>query len=232
MQSDTFSKLRTPAGDTWLAQKRVCDQDNFTDVACSKTLLKEITANATTICDCPLNCKDILFNTAVSQSSWPSRDYAGTLIDSLKTRSKYWTDKINDYSLEDQYPLLLDEFSRNLLKLQIYYEDLNYELIKQKPAYEIEDAMSALGGQVGLWVGLSVIAIVELVELVFDLVWYLMGCDTRAAVEDEEMKAKQAAAASRRQRPHPLIPLSATATLAAGATPFYPQMYQGLVQPR
>ena len=33
------------------------------------------------------------------------------------------------------------------------------------------DLIAALGGQAGLWVGVSVIAFFELIELVYDLIW-------------------------------------------------------------
>ena len=36
------------------------------------------------------------------------------------------------------------------------------------------DLLSDLGGQVGLWMGLSVLTLFEVVELVWDLTW--LGC--------------------------------------------------------
>eukprot|EP00058_Branchiostoma_floridae_P021721 XP_002607211.1 hypothetical protein BRAFLDRAFT_67991 [Branchiostoma floridae] len=58
---------------------------------------------------------------------------------------------------------------RNLLKLNIYYEALNYEQISESPGYEEESLLGDLGGQLGLWVGMSLLSAMEVVEIFADL---------------------------------------------------------------
>ncbi|XP_078692023.1 acid-sensing ion channel 1C-like [Branchiostoma floridae x Branchiostoma belcheri] len=58
---------------------------------------------------------------------------------------------------------------RNLLKLNIYYEALNYEQISESPGYEVENLLGDLGGQLGLWVGMSLLSAMEVVEIFADL---------------------------------------------------------------
>eukprot|EP00057_Strongylocentrotus_purpuratus_P010543 XP_011665017.1 PREDICTED: acid-sensing ion channel 4-like [Strongylocentrotus purpuratus] len=53
---------------------------------------------------------------------------------------------------------------RNMAKVEIFYDEFNYEHIRQEPAYMIADLLSDIGGQLGLWVGLSIITIFEFLE--------------------------------------------------------------------
>nr|XP_006818945.1 PREDICTED: acid-sensing ion channel 2-like [Saccoglossus kowalevskii] len=63
-----------------------------------------------------------------------------------------------------------NEFVReNIVKLQVFYQDLNYEGITQSIAYTEESLASDLGGQVGLWIGISFLTLIEFIELVYDL---------------------------------------------------------------
>ncbi|GFS05171.1 amiloride-sensitive sodium channel subunit beta-like [Elysia marginata] len=54
-------------------------------------------------------------------------------------------------------------------KIQIFYEDLIYTYIDQQEAYESMNLISDLGGQLGLWLGLSAITIGELCSLLFSV---------------------------------------------------------------
>eukprot|EP00057_Strongylocentrotus_purpuratus_P018465 XP_011672939.1 PREDICTED: acid-sensing ion channel 5-like [Strongylocentrotus purpuratus] len=53
---------------------------------------------------------------------------------------------------------------RNMAKVEIFYDEFNYEYIRQDPAYTIPDLLSDIGGQLGLWLGLSIITIFEFFE--------------------------------------------------------------------
>ncbi|XP_025110816.1 acid-sensing ion channel 1-like [Pomacea canaliculata] len=52
------------------------------------------------------------------------------------------------------------------MRLQVYYDSLNYEIITEKPAYEVEQFLADIGGTLGLWIGASVLGLGELLEIV------------------------------------------------------------------
>ncbi|XP_059169932.1 acid-sensing ion channel 1C-like [Physella acuta] len=58
----------------------------------------------------------------------------------------------------------------DFLKLNIYFEDLNYERISEQPDYEIIQMFSDVGGTIGLWIGLSLLSLFELLHLIVDVV--------------------------------------------------------------
>ncbi|XP_022104029.1 acid-sensing ion channel 2-like [Acanthaster planci] len=61
-----------------------------------------------------------------------------------------------------------DYIQNNLVLLSIYYEALNAEVIEQLPEMTVPSLLAALGGNFGLFLGASVLTIVELLEYVFD----------------------------------------------------------------
>ena len=58
------------------------------------------------------------------------------------------------------------EIRQNLLRLNVYLADLSVVKHKQMPAYGMEDLFADIGGTLGLWMGVSVLTIMELLELI------------------------------------------------------------------
>ena len=68
---------------------------------------------------------------------------------------------------------------QNLLRLNVYFEDLSVVEFKQMPAYELADLFADIGGTLGLWMGISVLTIMELVELLIRLIVLLFNVETK-----------------------------------------------------
>ena len=58
----------------------------------------------------------------------------------------------------------------NILELNIFYEDLNQQVVAEEPKIQLWNMLSTIGGSMGLYVGVSVITVVELIELVASLI--------------------------------------------------------------
>ncbi|OWK11396.1 SCNN1G, partial [Cervus elaphus hippelaphus] len=55
----------------------------------------------------------------------------------------------------------------DLAKLLIFYKDLNQRSIVENPANSIEQLLSNIGGQLGLWMSCSVVCVIEIIEVFF-----------------------------------------------------------------
>lgn len=56
----------------------------------------------------------------------------------------------------------------NYVSLVIFFNDMSYQMFTDIPAYDWPKLVSDIGGQMGLWLGLSVITSIEILELLFD----------------------------------------------------------------
>ena len=59
-----------------------------------------------------------------------------------------------------------DEIKQNRISLKIYYPSLHYTVTEQVEAFTFDELMSNLGGQLGLFLGVSIITLIELLEAV------------------------------------------------------------------
>ncbi|XP_061187346.1 FMRFamide-activated amiloride-sensitive sodium channel-like isoform X1 [Saccostrea echinata] len=68
---------------------------------------------------------------------------------------------------------------QNLLRLNVYLEDLSVIEFKQMADYDIADLLSDIGGTLGLWMGISILTIMELVELAIRLLALLFKSENK-----------------------------------------------------
>uniref|UniRef100_A0A8C8VLU3 Acid sensing ion channel subunit 1 n=1 Tax=Pelusios castaneus TaxID=367368 RepID=A0A8C8VLU3_9SAUR len=57
----------------------------------------------------------------------------------------------------------------NVLVLDIFFEALNYETIEQKKAYEVAGLLGDIGGQMGLFIGASILTILEIFDYLYEV---------------------------------------------------------------
>ncbi|CAH1254342.1 ASIC5 [Branchiostoma lanceolatum] len=103
-------------------------------------------------CDCPTPCRIQTFDYFVSYAGWPNH--------------------IVEVYLGEENNVDMAYMQSNWVSIDVFYEELNFEQITQKKAMTPGDLLSGLGGQLGLFVGASVITIMEFLEYLLKRLTY------------------------------------------------------------
>nr|CAD2202286.1 unnamed protein product [Meloidogyne enterolobii] len=102
-------------------------------------------------CKCPLPCHEIGYELTYSAARWPSG-----------------TARIMECASSDE--LCLEQYRINAALIQVFYEEFNYQTLTESAAYSMTSLIADLGGLSGLWIGISIVSILEVVQLI----WFCM----------------------------------------------------------
>ncbi|KAK0403493.1 hypothetical protein QR680_016950 [Steinernema hermaphroditum] len=130
------------------ADVEVCRVETASQFNCWRSLTKQSSFN-----NCTQPCREGVYQGLVSSARWPSGS----------------TESIGG-CMEGTFPeSCYETYKNNGALVEVYYSKLNYESMKESGGYSIVSLLSDLGGQIGLWLGLSIISLVEFVILVMQV---------------------------------------------------------------
>eukprot|EP00058_Branchiostoma_floridae_P018587 XP_002604076.1 hypothetical protein BRAFLDRAFT_71634 [Branchiostoma floridae] len=110
---------------------------------CVQEVLAEVDEGKLT-CDCPLPCTMVKYSQTLSSSAWPNQ--------------------LTEDMYSSMYNLSKGYLTDNFVFLTVYYEDFSYMKISQLKAMDGGQLGSNMGGMMGLFIGASVLTLVELTE--------------------------------------------------------------------
>uniref|UniRef100_A0A0K0FBV5 Degenerin-like protein unc-105 (projected from Caenorhabditis elegans ortholog unc-105) n=1 Tax=Strongyloides venezuelensis TaxID=75913 RepID=A0A0K0FBV5_STRVS len=110
-------------------------------------LTRDISEGRYKDCICHQPCLESGYEVSFSAARWPSG-----------------TSKIME--CEASNDLCMEKYKKNAAMIQIFYEELNFETLTESPAYSLTSALADLGGLTGLWIGASVVSLLEIVALI------------------------------------------------------------------
>lgn len=113
---------------------------------------------------CPLECKEETYEISISQTRLAGDIY----LSKFKNESKYLS------SFPEQ-KLDAETLAHNLVRVNIYYDTLHYTEIIESPSITLVWLLSSIGGSLSLFLGLSVLSVVEMFEITIEIL-FLMGC--------------------------------------------------------
>ncbi|CAJ0959859.1 unnamed protein product, partial [Mesorhabditis belari] len=120
---------------------RECIQNTTIDIG------NKIADNSWDECICHQPCEETNYEVTYSAARWPSGS-----ANVMECAS-------GDY-------LCLEKYKKNAAMIQVFYEELNYETMEESPQYTLTSALADLGGLTGLWIGASVVSLLEIVSLI------------------------------------------------------------------
>jgi hypothetical protein len=107
---------------------------------------------------CPFECKTVSYSTSISYGTFPSVNYC---YDNLSL-----TVLNNDYGMNFSNCAY---FKDSMASVSIRFKELKYTDISDSPTMFLGDLIANIGGTMGLFVGVSVLSFVEIIELVIHL---------------------------------------------------------------
>ncbi|XP_033620349.1 acid-sensing ion channel 3 isoform X2 [Fukomys damarensis] len=123
----------------------VCSPQQYKD--CADPALDAIVRKET--CACPNPCAITRYAKELSMVRIPSRAAAHYLARKFNRSVAY--------------------IAENVLALDIFFEALNYETVDQKKAYEMSELLGDIGGQMGLFIGASLLTILEILDFLCEI---------------------------------------------------------------
>ncbi|XP_066271236.1 acid-sensing ion channel 2-like [Branchiostoma lanceolatum] len=95
-------------------------------------------------CDCPVPCSMTKYRPTVTHAKWPN--------------------KVVENVFPQIFQLGEDYLADNSVVFDVYYDELNFETISQLKAMDDGELASDLGGQMGLFIGASILTLLEIFE--------------------------------------------------------------------
>ncbi|XP_062611576.1 amiloride-sensitive sodium channel subunit alpha-like [Saccostrea cucullata] len=149
---------------------------NSTDASrCEEFLVFKLENNLLD-CNCRSPCRQIIYDTSLSGRAWPSQKFLKeNIMADICDGSRNWffaqecNKVLQNYATESE----IESLSGNFLKAVIYYEDLNYEEIREEPMYDGFQLISDVGGALGLFMGASIMSFVEIFQFFIELLNFL-----------------------------------------------------------
>jgi hypothetical protein len=126
--------------------------------------------NQDSICypKCPLECTEVIYQLKTNQATYPNAWYADRLLnDTNFIKLVVNNSGQNTTALpEPDY----ESLTHTLLMINLYYEEMFYNYINETPGMNFELMLACIGGNMGLFLGCSLLFFVELIEILFNVI--------------------------------------------------------------
>ena len=139
-------------------------------------------------CGCRPRCSEVGYTYTVTESKWPAPKYYQSFLESeildrtdrmeLKAYTQLW-DVMNSVNKTDSSATNYNFIGENFARLNVYLRDLESFYREQQVSYPLSNLFSDIGGTLGLWMGLSLLTLIELFQLMIRLGLVMCGKGTQ-----------------------------------------------------
>ncbi len=150
-----------------------------TRITCSREIKSRLTKNTTALQDCQCHppCDEVAYDVSYSLSKWPAAGYEGDAAYFDVFGIEQFTMRFNKSNTLGKFDMFQDYFKienraesmKDFARLNVYIADSNVLKTTESPDYTQNQLVSDIGGQLGLWVGISIITLTEVLELLVDV---------------------------------------------------------------
>jgi len=107
---------------------------------------------------CPSECDTQSFSVSISSSLYPIHSYALELMNNSIINSKFLNESISP-----------EKVKNSVLSVNVSYKDLSFIVIGQQPKLILPDLVSNVGGILGVFIGMSLLSLVEIIEILLQV---------------------------------------------------------------
>ena len=140
--------------------------------ACELKFERDIFKTGTFILDncepmCPIECTHFLFHSTITQFQYPYSDSYVTYVSERMMLANSTTRLVASSHNNTKQPTWHTYLGDNLVKFNMYYNTLAYEQVTEEAKMSGEELIGTVGGHLHLFMGMSLLSFVELVDLLF-----------------------------------------------------------------
>ncbi|XP_078662477.1 uncharacterized protein LOC144906232 [Branchiostoma floridae x Branchiostoma belcheri] len=154
----------------------ICSVLNSTQERCRRSQ-RQLFDDDKIRCNCKQSCRDEVYNIWMSSSTWPSDNYLPYVLQNIHSRTR-----------AKNLPRTAEEVKQNLVRLHVYFQELTFEEIREHEGYLFEELLSGIGGLLGLYIGISVITVFEVLQFGCEILRALFRKWRRSKVADRVKK--------------------------------------------
>lgn len=104
-------------------------------------------------CNCKVACNTVSFDKMISQAPWPTKAHQSVL--SRMSKNKKLKALMKSSS---------EHVRKNLVHIHVFYETFNVDVVEETADYSLTSLFSDVGGITGLYLGMSIVTVFELLE--------------------------------------------------------------------
>ena len=138
---------------------------SINDIICLyKIIILFAMEESNNLCDdeCPLECESLTYAYTISHAGYPSKAIANEML----------KDPVLLSGLDNKSNIIDFNYLReNILAVSIYFDALQSTVIEESEQMNFVDLVSGIGGTLGLFLGVSVLTLVEIIELFCELIF-------------------------------------------------------------
>ena len=137
---------------------------------------------------CGVSCESFSYDLTTAFSNYPTKWYADILLNNSKFLNLVVNNTIN-YTMDRP---TFESMQDTLLMVNVYYDELFYTEIEDEPKLEIEMLLSLIGGYMALFLGMSLLTLVEFIEVGYLIMHYAFIRWLRKRKHKKSIKKKRA----------------------------------------
>ena len=146
----------------------LCDPWSQSQQKCVDDITQEFSVGNLT-CDCHQPCQERHLNFMTSTTEWPTEAYAPYFANLLKrSTSKTVRDFVQfavaEAAATNYTSKLAETLRKNFARVEISFKTLNFQIVREVPKYNLDVVFGTIGGNVGLWLGWSVMVAFECLQ--------------------------------------------------------------------